>query len=183
MSFRNTDTHYGTFGVAVHWLMAVLLIAAFVIGQRMEDMPRGPDKLQTVGYHALLGMTALLFALARLAWRRLDPAPEMPDGMPKWEILAAKAVHGALYLAMLLLPLSGVMILATLPEPVPVLGLFQVPVLIASQGAHEAFEGLHGALAKVLLFGFWLHVAATLWHWYLRRDGVAGRMIPHLRRG
>jgi cytochrome b561 len=48
--------------------------------------------------------------------------------------------------------------------------------------AHEAFLTTHGLLAKLAYGLIVLHVAAALRHQFIRRDDVAARMIPFLRR-
>jgi len=66
-------------------------------------------------------------------------------------------------------------------QPMSVLGLFHVPNLLSGFGMRGTFELVHGVLAKALLGIVVLHLVATLWHVFVRRDGVAQRMLPGSR--
>ncbi len=59
-------------------------------------------------------------------------------------------------------------------------GLFELPKLIATRAAGWGWTGdVHGLLANyVMLALVGLHVAAALYHYFIRRDGVLQRMLP-----
>jgi cytochrome b561 len=51
---------------------------------------------------------------------------------------------------------------------------------IGDPGFEHAINEWHGLVADVLVALAALHSAAALWHHFVRRDGVLGRMIPGL---
>jgi cytochrome b561 len=49
-----SNRRYDTLTQVIHWLSLVAIVIAFVIGLVLEDMPRGPEKIQLVNLHASL---------------------------------------------------------------------------------------------------------------------------------
>lgn len=160
--------------------MALAIGAAWLIGEVMEDMPRGPDKVFALGSHALVGVAVAALLLPRLLARIAGPVPE-DAGAPGWERRLAGAAHLLLYLLMLAVPLTGLAIAMSGRAPMQVLGLFEIPALLSGLGLRKTLEGAHEVMANLLVGTVILHVAATLWHALVRHDGVAARMLP--RRG
>ena len=69
---------YGWLSILLHWIGAAFVIALFLLGDRFEDMPRGPEKLAAVQLHASVGITAFLFLAARILWRLRSGSPDLP---------------------------------------------------------------------------------------------------------
>jgi len=172
---------YSIASIALHWTMMLSIAAAWLIAQLIEDMPRGPDKVFALGAHAAFGLAVAALLLPRLLARLFGGTPA-DDAGPAWEHRLAQAAHLLLYALMLALPLSGLAIAMSGRAPFPVLGLFEVPPLLAAYGLRKTLEGVHEVLGNLMLGAVAIHVAATLWHYFVRHDGVAGRMIPPLRR-
>jgi len=169
-------TRYSPVQILLHWTMAVVMIAAYLIGSQFEDMPRGPDKLSLMGWHVLVGLTLLILLVPRVFLRH-QGVPALPADMPVWQQRLAHAVHVGLYAVMVLLPLAGLLALLAGRQPMPVPLIGNIPVLIPSPFIHETAEGVHGLLGNVWLGLVILHVAATVWHAF-KKDGLATRMVP-----
>ena len=171
------NERYSPANMALHWAMAGVMIAGFVLGEIMEDMPRGPEKLTVMGWHVLAGLTIAALVIPRIL-ARLRGTPALPPAMPLWERRLATAGHLVLYAVMLALPFTGLIAIITGGRAFPVLGLFEIPALGPVPGIHGGMETVHGILSKLFLGTLVLHVLATLWHALVRRDGIAGRMMP-----
>jgi len=183
MSPQNKQkTGYGAAGLILHWVTALLFLAAFLLGENMEDMARGPDKLSAMGVHMFFGVLVFVAVLLRLAWRLSGTMPSAPDTMPWWERWSATAVHLGLYAVMIGLPVTGLLAATSLPTPVPEFGLFEVPPMATWPMLHEAGEEAHEFLVGLAVFLIVFHAIGTVWHVVIRRDGIAGRMIPILAR-
>ena len=98
---------WSAFARSMHWIMAVLILAQGVIGWVGHEMARSPAKVDVMTAHKSLGITLLLLAVLRLAWRATHRAPPPPAGSSRWEIRAAALSHLLLYLLLIALPLSG----------------------------------------------------------------------------
>jgi cytochrome b561 len=57
-------------------------------------------------------------------------------------------------------------------------GLFRVPQITSTdKGAADAYEDRHIFMAYVLLALIAIHLAAAVWHHFVKRDRVMARMI------
>lgn len=166
---------YAMPSILIHWTMAAAIAAAFAIGQLLEALPRATQGTAQ-GAHALIGLTVLALLLPRLLARAIGGAPA-PVGRP-WERKLAGAAHLLLYALMLAVPLSGLALAMSGRAPLPVLGLFDIPNLLTGRGLRGFLEGVHEVLSNLMVGAVALHVAATLWHALVRRDGVARHMLP-----
>ena len=99
-------TAYTRTAVALHWIVAALVIIALTVGWSMTDMVFSPLKLRLFNWHKWVGATVLVLMLVRVSWRLAHPAPALLP-MPAWQRLSAQALHGLLYLMLLVQPLTG----------------------------------------------------------------------------
>jgi cytochrome b561 len=179
MPIRNTETAYGLPSQILHWGMAGVIALCFVVGLGLEGLPKGDLKGLAYGFHKSLGVLAILLLALRLAWRVSNPVPQTPKTGPLWAERAAKLAHGALYLLMLGVPVSGLLMSFANGKPVTFFGLFALPPVIGpDKQLKHLFEEMHEATANGLLLLVGLHVAAALWHRIVLKDGVLGRMLP-----
>lgn len=163
-----------------HWLIAVLVVAAFTLGLVMTDIPGlTPTKLRYFSWHKWLGVTVLLLAALRVLWRLFHQSPEYPATMARWQQSAARGLHILLYVLIFAVPLSGYFYSLASGVPVVYLGLFELPVLIeANPGLKPVLKAVHYWLNMLLAGSVGVHVAAALKHQFVDRDGVLRRMLP-----
>ena len=162
--------------IALHWLLAALLVYQFALGLRLEDVAAS-QKFTAYQFHKSIGITILLLSLARLALRLALPRPvEFGEGLQK---LAGRLTHWAFYGVMLLVPLSGWIIVSTakLKLPTVLFGLVTWPNLPLPASFNDPAALAHTVLAWALPALIALHVAAVLYH-LRQRDAVPGRMVP-----
>ena len=173
---------YTRTAIALHWLIALLIIAAFLLGVTMSDMAPSITKLKLVNWHKWLGVTVLGLAALRLLWRLTHTAPALPAAMAGWQVLAAKLGHLGLYLLMFAVPLSGYFFSLAAGFKVVYLGLFPLPVLIDKNPALKpVLHELHEILAWGMAVLVCVHVLAALKHHVIDRDDVLKRMLPWVR--
>lgn len=156
---------------ALHWLMAVCILAMLFIGVGMVSTVR-PDYLSLVSIHKPLGMVILVLALIRLVVRLTRSAPPLPASMPEPMKLAAHLSHLAFYVLMIALPLLGWGMLSAADYPVVVFGVQLPSILPHSNGLHTLLWNAHRILALCFFALIVLHLAAALLHALVRRDGV-----------
>lgn len=166
--------------IVLHWLVAILIVGAFIMGLVMTDIPGiTPTKLKYYSWHKWAGVTVLALAALRLLWRLSHRAPAYPDTMPVWQKGAAHGLHGLLYVMMFAVPLSGYFYTLSAGIPVVYFGLFKLPVLIAADPALKVvLKGLHYWLNMTLAAMVAMHVAAALKHHFIDRDATLRRMLP-----
>lgn len=171
---------YSSVAIALHWLIAILIIGTFTLGWVMTDIPGlTPTKLRYFSWHKWAGVTVLALAALRLLWRLRSRPPAYPAHMPTWQRHAAHSLHGLLYVLMFAVPLSGYFYSLAAGVPVVYFGLFPLPTLIeADQALKPALGALHYWLNMLLAALVAIHVLAAFKHLLLDRDGVMQRMLP-----
>ncbi|MBH9553593.1 cytochrome b [Inhella gelatinilytica] len=174
-----TIPRYTRPAIALHWLMALGLLATIAVGWWAAGLPMSPQRLKALNNHKWLGVTLLGLALVRGIWR-LRHAPPPPTPMPDHQRLMAQWVHGALYALMLLVPLLGWAYSNAAGFPVVWLGILPLPDLVPKDPAWaELFKGLHKIAAWGLVALIAAHIAAAVKHHFIDRDGLLNRMRWH----
>jgi cytochrome b561 len=166
---------------ALHWITAALMSAVLPIAWVMVNMPESAHfRGLLFTLHKSVGLTIVALVAVRIAWRAKHPAPPLDDvGLARWEKVAAIASHWMLYVVLVGMPISGYLLDAAGGYPISYFGLFSVPLLPKSPALSSAATWVHVAVGQWLVYTLvFLHVAATVWHVSIRRDGVLDRMLP-----
>ena len=148
-------------------------------GWWMNHVPARPDRFFYRSIHADIGYAILLLMVLRLIWRGIHPTPALPESTQRWQRIAARISHGALYAVTLLVAMLGwTHSGAHAPDYSSWFGLFHVPQFTSPDKAvAEAYEDRHIFFAYALLALIAIHLLAALWHHFIRRDRVTTRMI------
>jgi cytochrome b561 len=186
MTGSATPGRYSSVAMALHWLIALLVIGNVVGGHLIESFEDSADPAQQaigatiVLLHMSFGLTVLALTIVRLGWRLANPPPPLPDYMTGLERLAARGVHLGFYLLLFSLPLSGWAMESTqrTPEPVPWFGVFSLPPLPLPAGLRGLFHESHELLGWAMVALVVLHIAAALKHQLFDRDNLLARMLP-----
>jgi len=170
------DSRYSTPAIALHWLMAWLVIATYFIGLGMGALPVGPERIQMVGWHKWLGLTVAYIWVIRVYWRATHQPPAPPAG-PAWQKLAAHIVHLLLYVLLIAIPLTGWLMSSAKGFTTNYFGLFDLPNLLDKDKAlAHTLKNAHGLLANSLMALVALHIAAALKHQWIDKDNLLARM-------
>ena len=170
--------------IALHWIIALLIFAAFPLGVYMHELPLSPDKLRLYSYHKWIGVSIFLLAVLRVTWRSTHRTPSLPATMPRWEKLAASTVHYLLYALILAVPLSGWLMSSAKGVQTVWFGVLPLPDLLAKdKELGDLLKEVHESLNFALLGLVLAHIGAALKHHFIERDGILARMIPFLGRG
>lgn len=181
--------HYDTLSRSLHWLTAIAVVAAFILGPEHfgRELRQGLDPATRwdIVTHESLGLLVAGLTLLRLLWRVVRPAAPRFD-MPRWMHLAAQATHAALWLLLLLaVPVTAMLALGTENHPLTLLGGIRVnalPVTPQSPIADLANWGeVHGVLGDMILWLAGLHAVAAIYHHVLLKDGVLRSMLSPRR--
>lgn len=163
---------------ALHWLMAVLILAMLFMGVGMASTV-SPRYWTLVSIHKPLGIAILVLVLLRI-WERLRRgAPSLPADLPRWQTAGARASHVVLYGLMLAMPLLGWSMLSAAGYPIVLYGPIDLPPIAPHDPTlYAVLRQLHTWLAYLLFATVMLHVGAALFHALVRRDGVFASMRP-----
>ncbi len=168
---------YTRTAIALHWVIALAVIAQFTWGWWMQGIPKQPPGIRADAFnlHKSVGLTILALMVLRLAWRRYHPAPALP-AMPPWQRRAAHINHGVLYLALFVQPLAGYLGSVFSGYPVKLFGMALPMWGWKDVFLKDFFGTVHLVNSWVLAGAVALHVAAALKHALVDRDRTLARM-------
>lgn len=171
---KSLPEKYHPIQVTFHWLIVILVFAAFVIGKVMSGLPNDVGKLAPLALHMSIGILTLVVIVARFITRMKLPKPEHVTAGNVLFDWIGKAVHYVLYLLVFLLAVSGMSLSLQA-------GL--VPIVFGGSGAalpadffDFAARMLHGFIVPALLGVIILHVGAAFYHQFALKDNLLARM-------
>jgi len=176
---RPRQARYDAVAIALHWLVAVVILCNFSLGIYMNDLPLSPWKLKVYSWHKWAGVTVFLLVVLRLVWRSLHTPPPLPAAMPGWQVKAAHAGHHALYLLMFAVPITGWLMSSAQGVQTVYFGILPLPDLLdKNKELGEALKLVHQTLNFTMAAVVLGHAGAALKHHYLDRDDILTRMAP-----
>ena len=186
---RSERARYTGVAISLHWIVAVLLIVNVALGLSADYLPDGYVR-PVIDLHKSIGITVLGLVLLRILWRLSHKPPAMPKTYAPWERFAAHLAHGALYVVILALPVSGWMHdsawkgAATHPIllygliPWPRIGWIEAVEPHEKETLHTVFFAFHAYAAYALYALLALHIIGALKHQFWDREPELQRMLP-----
>jgi cytochrome b561 len=148
--------------IVLHWSIAALVIWQLIFGEEMEALEHPADadstELFLANSHLWVGFAILALVVLRIALRVVNGAPP-PIETSRATAIVARISHAAFYVLLVAVPVTGILDY-----------YFHLP----TGELHELGKPLFIVLIA-------LHVAATLWHQFIRHDGTLRRMIVPAR--
>lgn len=176
-----------------HWLVVALVLVQVPVGAYMayrgNEMPFKNDKgeiehgvwdaLTNTLYssHKVLGLTILAVVLARLFYRLSHGAPADEPTILPWQKIASHVSHWALYVLLIVVPVLGYIGISYYPA-LEVFGVKLPAVTPANEDTAKTVFEVHGFLAWTIVAIASVHIAAALYHHFIRKDNVLRRMLP-----
>lgn len=178
MALRNSETAYGRLTITLHWLMSLMVIGMVIVGFVVDGMEKGPDKSTLVGLHISTGVIVLVLALFRWYWtlssKKLNPV----EGITKLEKGLGHAAKWLLMLAIVIMPLSGMLMIMSYGKSINVYGLFEIaPFVSKSREAGGFFGSIHGYMAWFIVIVVGIHVLGAIRHHFIKKDDTLNRML------
>lgn len=182
MGLSPSGEAYGAVAMALHWVMAVLICGLFLLGEYMTGLDYyHPWYHSAPALHKSIGLVVAAMLVVRLVWRvfwHIKGAWPAPVEMPRWERLAAGAVHRIFYLLLFVVVVCGYLVPTAEGRGVEFFGLFEVPALVYGHDAQEDAAGAVHELAAWAVVGFAaLHAAAAVKHHFMDGDDTLMRML------
>ncbi len=164
---------YSILSIVVHWLAAILIVALFFT----HEGERGSTAhLIHVSGGAVVG----LFLLWRV-WHRLRQGSTRPPKQAAAFNLAARLVHWALLVAIVVVVVSGYLLPWSLGQELDVFG---IPSPMGANGdVHEFVERVHDVSGHLFIPLVALHVLGAVKHAVLDWRGTGLRMFKPINGG
>lgn len=179
MPFKNTPEKFGSLTKFLHWSLLILFVVQYYLVYRREYFPKDTqEKLQYLLLHKSLGVCVLILAFIMLLWRNAGTRPAMPTNMTEREKSAAKYMHVALYVAMFIMPISGILMSIFAGYAVSFFGMFNLPMLFGkSEALGNVFYQTHVWSSYAIIGLVSAHALAAFYHHFIKQDDVLKRMI------
>jgi cytochrome b561 len=179
---------YTRTAIILHWLIAALVISNIILAWIFHTIPAEIAQPYT-NAHKTIGITVLGLALLRLLWRIGHRPPPFSPAIPRWQVVAARTGHAALYFMIIAMPLSGWIYDSAwewaADVPIDVFGLFEMPRIswvmnMPPSPAKEALDvvagKIHVTLSYLLYFLLAAHLTGAIKHQWFDRVPTLQRM-------
>lgn len=165
---------YDTLTIALHWIVALLVIGLWTAGQTVGWLPKGPIRSFVWSTHVVAGFGVALALVIRVTWR-LTAGRRLPAVGAAAGRLLASGVQLGLYI--LLLAVVGLGVANAFNRGFDLYGLAKLPQLGDLELKHQLTKW-HGLAANILMALAAFHAVAALAHHFVWKDQVLRRMRP-----
>jgi cytochrome b561 len=188
---HDSPLHYGRAAMLFHWSIAALVLLEFSSAISFSRFNPGDGAYFHAAYrmHMSAGMALLALSVSSVLWRLSHTYPPLPRDMHTPMCVLATLVLTFLYAFIVAVPLTGWAILSARNSPASIFGKFSWPNI--SHLAHMTYVQrvrfndlllpIHSKMSYIGITLVGLHVAASLYHHFWRRDEVLIRMLPRKR--
>lgn len=175
----NQLTKYSAVGQSIHWLTAILVLSAFLLG------PGGSEsRIYSASHdlgrqlHETLGLCVFALVMIRVFWRMAARHPAL-SGVPAWMHFAARSVQAGLYVLMFALPLTAISGAWLEGHDLTLIAGMEIsPMVGKSHELGKTITKIHTWLGDGIMWLAGLHAAAALFHHTILGDGVLASMLP-----
>lgn len=169
--------NYNLLTRAMHWLSAIVIVGLFAVGLWMVDLSYYSEWYRTAPhYHRSIGILLAIVTLFRIVWKHMSASPK-PEGKT-YEIIAAKLAHGAMYLLLITIFVTGYLISTSDGRGIEVFEWFTVA------GAGELFPNQSDLAGEIHFYAAWaivliagVHAVAALKHHFIDKDNTLRKML------
>ncbi|MFS1415138.1 cytochrome b [Vibrio sp. 10N.286.49.B1] len=173
----SSTKNYNALSRALHWLSALVIIGMFAVGTWMVDLTYYSEWYKTAPHwHKSIGILLAAATVLRFFWNKISPTPSV-DGSPI-EKLGAKVGHFLMYVALLVIFVSGYLISTSDGRGIEVFEWFTVPAL------GELFPNQSDISGEVHFYAAWFviltaagHALAALKHHFINKDNTLRKML------
>jgi cytochrome b561 len=169
--------NYHPISIFFHWLILILVIAAFATIELKGQFPKGSEPRELCKtIHGFIGQLIFIAMLLRLFARWFYGVPQ-PIPLSRPILSATKFLHWTFYLLLLALPIMGLVFLQASGKEV-YFGSWAWPELIPpNPSIKKIFKDSHEWLGNALYFLIGIHALAAVWHHYFMKNNALRRMM------
>lgn len=178
-NLKNTQSQFGWVAISIHWVLAILIIGLYFLGDYMIDLGYY-DQWYTLApkIHEAVGILVLALMVFRIYWKHTNTTPTPPETNSPLVNLASKIAHSVIYLLTFVILISGLLISFAGGQGLEIFNWFTIPgpAELFENQASEAGE-IHEIAALVLMALVALHALAALKHHFIDKDTTLSNML------
>ena len=175
----DTPHGYGTVARIFHWVMVPMVLVQIPVGIAMttEAFPSIGNALFIL--HKGMGSIFLLPVAARILWRLTHPVSTLLPYLPVLERRLAACTHAAIYVLLIVMPVSGYIRTVGDNFPIEMLDWMGIPPLVSDiPDTARVMLLIHKFSAYALATLITAHVGAVMHHALIMRDDTMSRIWP-----
>lgn len=182
MCAQNASERYGSLQIILHWVTLLLIVLIYASMELRGYFPKGSSTREAMkAWHFMLGLSVLILTAIRLVVALLSITPSINPTPARWQAMAARGVHWALYAFLIAMPVLGWLVLSLKSKTIPFFGLELPPLAGANSDLAERVQEVHETIGTLGYALIGIHAAAALAHHYILRDDTLKRMLPRRR--
>ena len=175
----NEPVRYGRVSRVLHWVTAILIITLIPIGIFTTMIPEDAwFRNHYYVVHKTIGMIVFGLLVVRLLWNRKSKRPELDETLKPAEKRWAHRAHIALYVMMIMMPLTGY-VMTTYHGYPTYFFIWEVPPLWGEGQAYLVWGVFHKYILPYLLYIILgAHILGALKHQLVdKHDSAFKRMV------
>jgi cytochrome b561 len=170
-SIANKQIRYHSLSIMLHWTIALGLLFMFASGLYMvnADISKA-EQYKLFQIHKASGVLMLWAICLRIIVRFLTKPPTLPDNLSTSDKKKAALGHAALYLVLLIMPLSGWLMVSSSPFGLPTFVFVDwikwphIPGVARNKTIETIANNIHWIAAICLFTLVGGHIGALIWH-------------------
>ena len=145
------------------------------LGFYLVDLDFGEERINIENIHVILGLTIFYIVIIRLLNKILNPTPKLNPSIFKGQAFLAKVNHILLYIAILLITISG--ILKKLFNGETLIIFFKEIQIKDNFELADQFYNVHILSNYVIIFLIVIHLIAVIVHRLFFKDNLLKKML------
>ena len=173
--------HYHPASIFLHWLVFLLVIAAFIAIELKGQFPKGSEPRELCKtVHGVFGQLIFIAMALRLIVRLVYGVPKPQNPKPLFMSMA-QAMHWLMYALLLIAPIFGMLYFQYGGKEIHFFGLVWPQLVTPNPEMKKTVEGIHEFLGNSLYFLIGIHALAGLWQHYVLKDDTLRRMLTKIK--
>ncbi|MEM8497371.1 MAG: cytochrome b [Pseudomonadota bacterium] len=175
IELSNNGDQFGLISRHLHWISAILILAAIPIGIFSTLIPRELEWRDTYyAVHKTVGIVILALAIARVLWHRMSLPPPPSQKLSAKNRAWAKRAHSALYFLIFAFPISGYLMSSFAGNSSQFFGLELTSLVAPNDFGRTIFGAVHKLLLPaVFLIVIAAHILGALKHHFIDKHHAA----------
>lgn len=178
MQLRDNGLRFSLITIALHWLVAALLLSIIGLGIAIFSGLAGEQAAAMERLQNLLGTALFVISVYRF-WARVTSWHPLPVGTPNpIEVIVSRSVAVALALAMVLLPIAIWLSRSAAGQVISLPGGLAIPMLIEPNATvKDVVDVLFNIGATAFLAGLALHMFGACKNHFFLKNAALKRML------
>jgi len=178
MNIRNTNEDYGLIAKILHWLIAICMIGLIPVGWYMSGL--SDERVlywRLLDLHEAIGLSLFIIVPIKVVWRMFSPNPLPLRELSPWERRSARVVHELFIIAIVVIPVTGFLFVASSGEAVRLYDMITIPDIgRLPKGVRDMLSDIHYYVSYGCAALIAVHILAALKHRFVDLNDSLGRM-------